>query len=321
MDRLKTTIMKKYIYLFLVIMVSSFLVACDQQAPMDTDLYPQSVYIVGAHSRIIYDNLDLSYSQDTINLSVAVSGNRTLDRDVNVTLAECPEAIDMYNAREVSALARQYRNLSKGIYSVPSYDVTVHKGEVYHTLPIYVNPSTLHCDSLYMLAFKISNTSAYKPSKEDTVVLVNLSLSNKYSGQYYMNGVIKNVDNPDDSIVYVMPRTLAATDDGRTVRMYHYNNEWVEGSSNDYRPTYTFKITVNDDNSLKLVTWDKFDLVDGGGTYYPKMKVYDIWYIYRDNGHLWRTEGFIYKERKNNTEQHAINDWMEEMRALKRHKG
>jgi hypothetical protein len=51
------------------------------------------------------------------------------------------------------------------------------------------------------------------------------------------------------------------------------------------------------------------------------MKVYDIWYIYRDNGHLWRTEGFIYKERKNNTEQHAINDWMEEMRALKRHKG
>jgi len=46
--------------------------------------------------------------------------------------------------------------------------------------------------------------------------------------------------------------------------------------------------------------------------------VYDIWYVYRDKGKTWRAEGFLYKERKNNTEQHAINDWMELMRVQKR---
>ncbi len=309
--------MKNYIFATISLAAALLFTACDQEAPMDTALYPQTAYIVGAHYRIIDEYLDLSYEHDTVNISVAISGNRSLGSDVKVTLEECLEAIDTYNRREVSARARQYRPLSTDIYQIPSYDVTVRKGEVFHTMPIYVNPSSLHCDSLYMLAFKIAVTSMYEATKIDTVALLRMNLVNKYSGQYYMNGVIKNVDNPNDSLVYVMPRRLTATKDGRTVRMFHYNNEWVEGSSNDYRPTYTFMITVNDDNSLTLHTWDKFDLVEGGGTYYPEMKVYDIWYIYRDKGKTWRAEGFLYKERKNNTEQHAVNDWMELMRAKK----
>ncbi len=306
--------MKRYKQYLFTACMSLALMGCDTEAPMDTTLYPQTVYIVGAHDRIVHADLNLSYPQDTVNISVAVSGNQTLDRNVNVTLAECPQAVETYNQREVSALARQYRYLSPDIYSIPSHEVTVHSGEVYHTMPIYVNPATLHCDSLYMMAFRIASTSAYEPTKEDTVALVNLHLTNAYSGQYYMNGVIKAVDNPSDSINYVMPRTLVATDDGQTVRMFHYNNEWVEGSYNDYRPTHTFKITVLDDNQLKLTTWDRFELLEGGGTYYPEQQVYDLWYVYRENGRLWRTQGFVYKERKNNSEQHAINDWMEDHR-------
>ena len=133
---------------------------------------------------------------------MAISGNRSLGSDVKVTLEECPEAIDTYNQREVSARARQYRPLSTDIYQIPSYDVTVRKGEVFHTLPVYVNPSSLHCDSLYMLAFRIAATSMYEATKIDTVALLRMNLVNKYSGQYYMNGVIKNVDNPNDSLVY-----------------------------------------------------------------------------------------------------------------------
>ena len=72
--------------------------------------------------------------------------------------------------------------------------------------------------------FKIAATSMYEATKIDTVALLRMNLVNKYSGQYYMNGVIKNVDNPNDSLVYVMPRQLTATKDGRTVRMFHYNN-------------------------------------------------------------------------------------------------
>jgi hypothetical protein len=307
--------MKKILSISLAAVAGLMMASCSDEAPMDTDLYPQTVYIVGAHNRIIDANLDLRYPVDTVNLSVSVSGNRILDRDVKVTLAECPEAIQYYNEREVSAQARQFRHLGDTVYSIPSNEVTVQAGEVYHTFPIYVNPQSLKCDSLYMLAFKIAGTSEFKATKTDTVALVNLHLSNPYSGQYYMNGVIKAVDNPNDSLVYVMPRKLVATDDGQTVRMFHYNNEWQEGAMNDYRPTSTFKITVNPDQTLKLTSWDKFDLQDGGGKYYPEMKAYALWYTYRERGKLWKTVGFLYKERKNNTQQHEINDWMEDMRA------
>ena len=47
----------------------------------------------------------------------------------------------------------------------------------------------------------------------------------------------------------------------------------------------------------------------------PEMKAYALWYTYRERGKLWKTVGFLYKERKNNTQQHEINDWMEDMRA------
>ena len=313
LERLIFISMKKLLSFSFAALLGLIISSCTNEAPMDTDLYPQTVYIVGAHSRIINADLNIGNEVDTVNLSLTVSGNRMLDRDVTISLAECPEAIDNYNQREVSAQARQYRHLEKELYTIPSNEVTVKAGQIYNTFPIYIKPAKLQCDSLYMLAFKISSTSAYEATKTDTVALVNLHLSNKYSGQYYMNGVIKNVDNPNDSIVYVMPRRLTATDDGQTVRMFHYNNEWQEGANNDYRPTHTFKITVNPDNTLSLATWDQFELTRGGGKYYPEQKAYIIWYEYRENNHTWRTKGIIYKERKNNTEQHAINDWMEEM--------
>lgn len=127
-----------------------------------------------------------------------------------------------------------------------------------------------------MLAFRLNSTSAYEMSKEDTVALVRINLVNEYSGLYYMDGMLKNTANPDDSLAYVMPRNLVATDDGRTVRMFHYNNEWSEGATNDYRPTHTFKITVNPDNTLSYATWNKFEIIDGGGVYNPEYKVYDF---------------------------------------------
>jgi hypothetical protein len=104
-----------------------------------------------------------------------------------------------------------------------------------------------------------------------------------------------------------MTRNLAATDNGSTVRMYHFNNE-----TNDYRPKYTFKITVNSDNSLSYATWDQFVIYNGGGTYYPDMEVYDFWYEYDNNGTRWRAKGVLYKERKTTEQQNELDDWLEE---------
>lgn len=293
------------------------LAGCDQESPMEQDLYPQQVYIVGAHEKIVNRDLNIGLDQDTISISVAISGSRTLSKDVTVTLEEVPEAIERYNSREVSAEARQFRNLAEDIYSFPLEKVTVKAGSTYSTYPIYIKSGTLHCDSLYMLAFRLNSTSAYEMSKEDTVALVRINLVNEYSGLYYMDGMLKNTANPDDSLAYVMPRNLVATDDGRTVRMFHYNNEWSEGATNDYRPTHTFKITVNPDNTLSYATWNKFEIIDGGGVYNPEYKVYDFWYTYKQDKVVWRAEGYLYKERKTEEEQRIIKDWIEDQRAAK----
>ena len=101
--------MKKTIISSLTVLLALMTCACDQEQPIDTDQYPQSVYIVGAHDRIITRELHLGYDQDTLNLSVAISGSRSLSHDVDVTIAECPEAIYNYDSREISPEYRQYR--------------------------------------------------------------------------------------------------------------------------------------------------------------------------------------------------------------------
>lgn len=297
----------KKIILFSLSLVA-LLAGCDEEeSPMTKELYPQKVYIVGARNQVIDRDIDLGNSTDTIAISVAVSGSLPLSKDVSVTLAENPDEISLYNQRNVSGAAVQYQKPDAAIYSYPLDMVTLKPGQVYGTYPIYINPATLQCDSLYMIPLRLSSISDYELSENDTTVLVRLNLMNQYSGLYYVKGMLRNTTTTTDSVVYRMARNLVATDDGNTVRMYHFNNE-----TNDYRPTHTFKIKVNSDNSLSFDTWDQFVIYEGSGVYHPEVKVYEFWYEYDNKGVRWRTEAVMYKERKTTAEQEILDDWLEE---------
>ncbi len=294
--------------------LTAVLSACDNKIPMEENLYPQTVYLVGSESTLVDRDLNIGYDIDTVYASVAVSGSLPTPSDVIVEVVESPESVKAYNSRELGSDDIHYRNPGAGVYSFPQENVVVRKGEVYGTYPILIDPSTLHIDSLYMLALKISSSSQFAVSKEDTVVKIKLNLMNQYSGLYYMDGVIKPLDNLKDSTVYRTNRTLQAVQDGNTVRVYHQKNEWVKGAT-DYRPDYCFNITVNPDNSLTLRPWDRFQLVEGGGTYYEDMEVYSLWYTFWDAGRQWITRGFLYKDRQTEDELREINDWMDEHRV------
>ena len=304
--------MKKIAFFSMTLLIMC-MAGCDNKIPMEEDLWPETVYLVGSKDKIIDRSLNIGYEKDTIYTSVAISGSLPTKENVIVTIEESPSSIDEYNRKERGSDDILYRTLADGIYSFPQENVKVNKGEVYGTYPIYIYPSTLHVDSIYMLALKLSKTSHFELAKEDTVVMIRLNLMNDYSGLYYMDGVIKPADNPKDSIIYKSPRTLQAVVDGNTVRMYHQKNEWSKGST-DYRPDFCFNITVNSDNSVTLKPWDKFKLISGGGKYYPEMEVYDLWYTFEEDGVQKKTRGFVYKERKNDDEVRKINDWMEENR-------
>lgn len=304
--------MKKLAFFPISLLVIS-LAACNNKIPMEEELWPETVYLVGAKDKIIDRSLNIGYEKDTIYASVAISGSLPTKENVVVTLVESPQTIEEYNRKERGSDDIMYRTLAEGIYSFPNENVEVKKGDVYGVYPIHIDPSTLHIDSLYMLAFKLEETSRFELAKEDTVVMIRLNLMNDYSGLYYMDGVIKPVNDPNDSIVYKSPRTLQAVVDGNTVRMYHQKNEWSKGST-DYRPGFCFNITVNPDNSVTLKPWDQFKLISGGGRYYPEMEVYDLWYTFEEDGVQKKTRGFVYKERKNDDDVRLINDWMEENR-------
>lgn len=290
-------------------------VGCDQESPNDKDLYPQSVYIVGATDKIVDRDLNIGDAPyDTVSVSVAVSGSRSSTKDVTVTVGEMDTAITIYNKKNVSGTVAQYRKIADSVYTYPSKSLTIKAGQVYNTLPIYIKPASFQCDSLYMIALRLTSTTAYSLIKTDTVALVRLNLVNKYSGLYYMNGIIRNTDptKAKDTVVYSMARNLKATDDGKTVRMYHFANEYVSGDINDYRPTNAFKITVNADNTLTLKTWKNFAIISGGGIYYPSLKLYFIWYTFDDKGVTRKTTGYLYKARKTTAEQKVVDDWIED---------
>ena len=293
-----------------------FLVGCETDYLKDKDFYPRYVYIVGAESKIIDRDLNIGPEKDTISIAIAVSGTQELDKDVYVKIAEVDGAIEAYNDKELSSEVTHYQKLNSDIYSFISDEIVVRKGEVYNTYPIVINPETLHCDSLYMLAFIIESISDFNLGEEDTLALVRINLINDFSGLYYMDGVIKNTELEDDSTIYKMPRNAQALEDGQTVRFYHYNNEFTNGDANDYRPTHTFKITVNEDNSLSFETFDQFELVNGGGTWNERWKLYDLWYEYKSNNIIYRVEGFMYKERKTDEEQRLLEDYIDEQRGI-----
>ncbi|MDP4208814.1 MAG: DUF4361 domain-containing protein [Bacteroidota bacterium] len=295
--------------------LSALLTGCDIDAPINKDQYPQRVYIVGAKDKIIDRDVNIGNSQDTVAVSVAVGGSLPLSQDVTVSLMEDPTAIASYDTKNLSALEVQYRKLNNAIYSYPLEFLTIKAGTVYNTYPIYIKTATLHCDSLYMLALKLKSTSAYQLNQDDTIALVRLNMANKYSGAYNMDAVLKNTTNANDSLVYKMQRNAVATDNGNTIRMYHYVNEWTTGAKTDTRITNALKITVNADNSLTFSTWAQFKIYDGGGTYHPELKLYDFWYTYDNNGTMWKAKGYMYKVTKTDEEQRTIDNWIEAQRS------
>lgn len=310
--------MKNTILLTLTLM-SILFVGCDVESPMDRDLYSQQVYIVGAPDKIVDRDLNIGDLQDTVSISVAVGGSRPTAQDVVVTVGEDSAAIATYDRKNLSALVTQYRKLADSVYTYPSNSVTIKAGQVYNTFPFYIKTASFHCDSLYMLPLKLTSTSAFELNETDTVALVRLNMVNNYSGLYYMNGVIRNTTKPNDTLIYKMSRNLKATDNGQTVRMYHYNNEFVEGSSasQDYRPSHAIKITVDPKNdTLSFATWKDFKLIAGGGKYYPKLKMYDFWYTFSEKVNnvdvIKKTVGYLYKAPSTSAAQRVIDDWIEE---------
>lgn len=289
----------------IICLLAVFIAAGCDNSPIEEEQYQKIVYLTHAIDLVKDEYVNYTQEEDTIYVSVSVSGTLSPNKDIKVVLQEEEGLIEKYNQAHLSASVIQHRHLPQNAYQYPQDDVTIKAGHSMGLFPIYVNPQKLHCDSLYMLPFSIESVSDYEiRTKMDTVLLARINLINDYSGDYYMDGVTRKLDERSQT-PYLTYRVLTATGPS-TVRMYHAVNENLDNLQSS-----TMILTVNNqDHTVTMASWNLFELKRGGGTYLPDMKLYDIWYEYTSEGVDYRTEGFLYKVPKTELEQEFIDDWI-----------
>lgn len=303
---------KSILYLAVVALT---VVGCDGKLPIDEEQYKKVVYLTRAIDEVKNEYVNYAYDRDTVYISVSVSGTTRTDRDIRVTFREDNEAIDKYNKRNLSASDIQNRHLPAAAYEYPQEDIVIKAGENTAIYPVYIYPQNIHCDSLYMIPVSIASVSAYEIRTEiDTVLLAKINMVNNYSGKYHIRGSIINLDT-ESKQSYDVPRNLVAVNKN-SVRVYHEAPE-----TKNYLQSSTFTISVNEDKTIDFAPWNTFNITDGGGTYLPKMKLFDLWYEYTSGSESYRVEGYLYEVPETELEQEDIDDWIDEQLRLKEEEG
>lgn len=266
------------------------LTSCSVENPLDNEQYVKKIYLIGAYDQM--QTKEVSYNDGELYVAVGIGGSLFSSSDVSVTLGlAAQENIDNYNYKNVVAGDIEYQSLPESWYSM-DWTGTIKAGEAYGRIPIKVDASKIECDSLYVIPLEIKSVSQYEKVTEDTTLLVSIKMVNDYSGSSTWVGSTIRYENGvpvySSTSSYNTPRTLTAVD-ANTVRLFQRSQ--IERYSNLASDAYT--ITVNSDNTLTIKAWKDMPITDGGGTYEPDKKVFNIWYTTLENGHEYRTEATI----------------------------
>ena len=203
----------------------------------------------------------------------------------------------LYNYKNFSANDVKYQMLPSNWYDFPSWTGTIKAGNAYSRIPLRVNTTNIHPDSLYVIPLKVVSTSAYSPVGKDTVLLLHPKMINQYSGSYTFEGATWEMKNgkKDTNTASVITTLRNATAMNRsTIRLF--NKVVAEKISNV--ANFTYNIRVNTDNTLTITSYDKLGITGGGGTYNPAKKSFTLWYTIEENGHTYRTEATLTKSNK-----------------------
>ena len=187
--------------------------SCSKESPLDGEQYYKQVYIVGAYE--VVQQFDVAYGDGPQNAYVAVAtgGSQNIDRNVEVVLTHNDATIEWYNNKYMLDAPLKYQKLGDQFCSFPSMSTTIKAGDVYSRLPFTVETSGLDCDKLYALTFKIESVSDYVKQPKDTVPIMNLNLTNDFSGIYQMVAIRYTLTDNDEELTpssVNMQRTLKA---------------------------------------------------------------------------------------------------------------
>ena len=267
---------KRIIILILGILLSIY--ACSDE-PLAKEQYKKEVYLIGATDEKI--TFSLNYNKDTVQevfVTISTSGTHDISKSFDVEMKIDQSVVDFYNYRyfyDFNAY-KKLRVLREENYEIESMSVRVdHTQGIYKRVPIKINTNGLHCDSTYVIPFRLLSTSEYSLAK-DSAVILQLKFENDYMGEFLMVGDFNGSETFKSKQLFPV--------DENQVRM------WIQAidDSNELNiGLHTVVLTIDDkDGSVVITDWDTtqgiYD-VSGTGTYDKAAKKFRLNYTYSDD--------------------------------------
>lgn len=284
-------------------LLAGLFVSCSKEGPLDGEQYYKQVYIVGAYE--VVQKFDVAYSDEAQEAYVAVAtgGSQNVDRNVEVALTHNDATIEWYNNKYMIDAPLKYQKLEDEFCSFPSMSTTIKAGDVYSRLPFTVKTSELDCDKLYALTFKIESVSDYIKQPKDTVLIMNINLTNDFSGTYQMVAIRYTLTDNNEELTpssVNMQRTLKAVNKDQ-VRFFNVTqNSDLSATGNITNEEYFSSIDNNcvtftrqSDGTFIVSGWKNLPVSNGSVTF--EDDTFTFCYDYESGGKRYRLRGTMTK--------------------------
>lgn len=134
--------------------------------------------------------LDVSANPQSFDDIVVINLNSAsaAPTDITVTLAITPSVVDDYNAANPTLPPMEH--LPVNLYSIPSLNVVIPKGERLLKIPVTIsNTTTLDANKKYGIAFRITGAdNGVIVAQNQRDILIEFNIKNKYDGKYTLKG-------------------------------------------------------------------------------------------------------------------------------------
>lgn len=185
--------MKKIYKLFLVVLSLTGLTSCLDEDPVFDGMNAPNVIEIqyagtGSNSApltapfaVYLNSLPIDEAKPVeLPVYINYAGAGVAPEDITVNLALDPAALTKYN----SSVGSSYELLPESVYEIPSFTVTIPKGERRAILPINVRTNQINLTKQYALGLTITGASSGTVSANFKTAILRIGAKNEYEGTY-----------------------------------------------------------------------------------------------------------------------------------------
>ena len=254
------------------------IVSCQEEIE-EKEVYKKIVYIVNGENMLNYFTHPFTGEVTEGFISLYCSGSRMPEKDIDIEIGFDDELIDKFNYIEFEDDTTKYvKALGDDHFNIPSFRVTIKRGEPFGIMPIYVNPEGLSPDSTYVIPLKIVKISDYEKSEELSSILYAIRLENAYSGLYRMTVSLLEEGISEQPLQVFKENTLVPID-LFSCRMFIATESELEENIE----TKTVEFTIGADHLIEIR--EENDVLDLGNSFYdPEKEMFCLNYSFPNGG-------------------------------------